>query len=343
MTLKNQKIIIDLDNTITINDLSKSYQNKPVNEKVVDTLKNISDKEIVIFTARNMKTHKGDLKKIHKLTKPIAEAWLKKHNISYDEIIFGKPWCKENGHYVDDKNLSLEEFIFKFSGPYSKNTVDIVIPFYNESKNIIYAYHEIKKLDRLFNIKNYIFVDNGSTDNSQKYFDEIKNIDNKIKVVEVKNNIGYGNGMKQGIDNARSDIIITNHADCQFDAYSFFYQNIPELLDSNPLSIFPRRLNRPFMDRLNTKILQIFMSVISFDKVSDFNGQPKLFKKNEVKNILEFPDDFTFDFHLWKSIQKKSVFPIIQKPRFEGQSSWANNFKKRFKIFISYLISSTKK
>lgn len=343
MALRNQKIIIDLDNTITINDTTKSYQDKPVNEKVVSTLKNINDQEIVIFTARNMKTHKGDLKKILKLTKPVAEEWLKKHNISYNEIIFGKPWCKENGHYVDDKNLSIEEFIFKFSGPYSKNTVDVVIPFYNESKNIINAYHEIKKLDRLFNIKNYVFVDNGSLDDSQKYFEEVINIDNKVKVIKVKNNIGYGNGMKQGIANSSSDIIITNHADCQFDAYSFFYQNIQEFFDSTPTSIFPKRLNRPFIDKLNTKILRFFMSIISLKKVSDFNGQPKLFNKSDLKNILEFPNDFTFDFYLWKRIQNKSVYPVIQKPRFVGQSSWANNFIKRLRIFMSYLIAATKK
>ena len=66
-----------------------------------------------------MRTFNGDLKKINQITKPIAIKWLKNNNVDFDDIIFGKPWAGDNGWYVDDRNLSLEEFIFKFDGPFA--------------------------------------------------------------------------------------------------------------------------------------------------------------------------------------------------------------------------------
>ena len=112
MKISNRQIIIDLDNTITINDYSKEYQNKDVNKAVVETMRKIKSDEITILTARNMKTYAGDIEKINNFTKPIAVKWLRDNKIEYNNIIFGKPWCKEEGHYVDDKNISIEEFIF---------------------------------------------------------------------------------------------------------------------------------------------------------------------------------------------------------------------------------------
>ena len=38
---------------------------------------------------------------------------------------------------IDDKNISNEEFTFKSSGPYCDRTVNVVIPFFNEEKNIL--------------------------------------------------------------------------------------------------------------------------------------------------------------------------------------------------------------
>ena len=36
--------------------------------------------------------------------------WLKKHDVPYDEIWVGKPWCGDNGFYVDDRAIRPSEF-----------------------------------------------------------------------------------------------------------------------------------------------------------------------------------------------------------------------------------------
>ncbi|KZZ68263.1 capsular biosynthesis protein, partial [Oleiphilus sp. HI0130] len=66
--------------------------------------------DIVISTARNMRTYEGNVGKINVHTLPVIMAWLDKHNIPYDEIIVGKPWCGYEGFYVDDKSVRPSEF-----------------------------------------------------------------------------------------------------------------------------------------------------------------------------------------------------------------------------------------
>ncbi len=156
--MKENKLIIDLDSTITVDDKSLDYPIKPVNTTGTGNHDESNKKfDITIFTARNMKSFNGDLQKIHEHTKPIALKWLAENSIPYNDIIFGKPYCGEEGHYVDDKNISVEEFIFKFSGPYRNASIDMVVPFYNEEGNIMEMYRDLKKLERLFHIRKYLF------------------------------------------------------------------------------------------------------------------------------------------------------------------------------------------
>ena len=59
------------------------------------------------MTARNMATHNNNLGKIIANQAPIVFEWLKKHEIPYDEIHFGKPLAD---FYIDDKAIRLEDW-----------------------------------------------------------------------------------------------------------------------------------------------------------------------------------------------------------------------------------------
>ena len=109
---KKPKLVIDIDDTITINDSSSSYEYKLPRLDVVKKILEYKEKgfEIILFTARNMYTHQGDINKIHEQTSPILINWLEQHNIPYDQLIFGKPWCGLGGFYVDDKAIRPNEF-----------------------------------------------------------------------------------------------------------------------------------------------------------------------------------------------------------------------------------------
>ena len=57
-----------------------------------------------------MRTYEGNLGKINKYTLPVIIDWLEKNRVPYDEIYLGKPWCGQEGFYVDDRAIRPSEF-----------------------------------------------------------------------------------------------------------------------------------------------------------------------------------------------------------------------------------------
>ncbi len=106
-----KRIIIDLDGTLTI-DAETDYQDKPLNQEVFDACRKYKAMgfEIVVSTSRNMRTYEGNLGKINVHTLPGIIEWLEKHDLPFDEIHIGKPWCGFEGFYVDDKSIRPSEF-----------------------------------------------------------------------------------------------------------------------------------------------------------------------------------------------------------------------------------------
>lgn len=107
-----KRLIFDLDNTISFSIDSNYIDSKP-DLVIIDRMRTYKDKgfEIIISTSRNMRTYKGNLGKINAHTLPIIIEWLDKHNVPYDEIIVGKPWCGTDGFYIDDRAIRPSEFL----------------------------------------------------------------------------------------------------------------------------------------------------------------------------------------------------------------------------------------
>ncbi|WP_341938854.1 HAD hydrolase family protein [Marinimicrobium sp. C2-29] len=107
-----KKIVIDLDGTLTI-DSEGSYSEKPLNFDVLVACRKYKEIgfEIIISTSRNMRTYEGNVGKINVHTLPGIIKWLEKHEVPYDEIHVGKPWCGFEGFYVDDKAIRPSEFL----------------------------------------------------------------------------------------------------------------------------------------------------------------------------------------------------------------------------------------
>lgn len=107
-----KRLIMDLDNTISLTE-NGDYKNA---EPIIEVIEKIKDYkaqgfEIVISSSRNMRTHNGNVGKINVHTLPIIIAWLDEHDVPYDEIYVGKPWCGHDGFYVDDRAIRPDEFI----------------------------------------------------------------------------------------------------------------------------------------------------------------------------------------------------------------------------------------
>ena len=343
------RILIDLDGTIAEIEKDVSYKNRKVIKEVADAVKNAvkMGHDVTIFTSRNMRKYNGNIDKILKYTKPVVLKWLAEKGIQYNDVVFGKTWCGENGYYVDDRNLHIEEYGFKFNGPYAEESFDVVVSFYNEENNVKKAHENNKKLERLLFIDKYIYVNNGSRDNTYQYLKELKKNDEKIIVVDIKDNLGYGYGYKSGFRVSGADNIITNHADSQFDAYSFLYSNIEELSKYKYMvpNIFPIRKNRPPFDSFNTIIVKLIVSLIQGRRIREFNGQPKVIRKRDINGKIElFPDDFTFDLKLYLSItdNNKLFLSVLQKNRIHGVSTWNFGVMAKIKLFYNYIYFAAK-
>ena len=109
-----KNLVLDIDKTLTKGD-NKDYNLVSPNLEVINKVREYKEKgfNIILFTARNMRTHNNNIGKITAQTLPIIFKWLEKHDVPFDEIYVGKPWCGDDGFYVDDKAIRPSEFISK--------------------------------------------------------------------------------------------------------------------------------------------------------------------------------------------------------------------------------------
>ena len=106
-----KRLIVDLDNTITVTEHGDYVHSKAV-LPTIEAIKKYKKEgfEIVIFSSRNMRTYEANVGKINIYTLPNIVNWLNNHDVPYDEIVVGKPWCGFEGFYIDDSAIRPSEF-----------------------------------------------------------------------------------------------------------------------------------------------------------------------------------------------------------------------------------------
>jgi capsule biosynthesis phosphatase len=116
MSLKDKSICFDLDDTIcfpnhNFDDTRRKYDAAKPNEKLIEAMRELRKKGfyITILSARRMLTHNGDIAKIIEDVESVTRDWLKRHDVPYDRLVFGKPYSST--WYVDDKSLTPGQFI----------------------------------------------------------------------------------------------------------------------------------------------------------------------------------------------------------------------------------------
>lgn len=107
-------LVVDIDGTLCgIKAAGESYADLVPKQAMLDKLREYQAKgyRVLLFTARNMQTHKNNLGLINKHTAPVLLEWLAKWDVPYDEILFGKPWPRKKGFYIDDRTVRPDEFL----------------------------------------------------------------------------------------------------------------------------------------------------------------------------------------------------------------------------------------
>ena len=107
-------LVVDVDGTLC--DLKKegeSYDDLAPRKDMLAKLREYQGKgyRICLFSSRNMRTYHGSIGLINKHTAPQLIRWLEEWEVPYDEIIFGKPWPRKKGFYIDDRAIRPDEFL----------------------------------------------------------------------------------------------------------------------------------------------------------------------------------------------------------------------------------------
>jgi len=104
--------------------------------------------------------------------------------------------------------------------------LDLVIPVYNEQEGIR-TFHEslvAVKLPEGFS-RRYIYVDDGSTDETATLLEQMALADPQISVIRLSRNFGHQAALTAGLDAAEGDVIVTMDGDGQHPA-----SLIPEMM-----------------------------------------------------------------------------------------------------------------
>jgi glycosyltransferase involved in cell wall biosynthesis len=212
----------------------------------------------------------------------------------------------------------------------------LVIPCFNESKNLPSLFEKINFLLKNNRIQ-VVLVNNGSFDDSHKTILKLKPLSKNFKYLRIKKNIGYGNGILQGLRKSDGEIIGWTHADMQTNPLDFLVA-IKFFNTKNNIFVKGRRYGRSPLDYFFTFSMSVFETLLFKKKMFDINAQPTAFSKVFFEKIPSPPEDFSFDlffyFHALEQGLKIYRFPVYFGKRQFGVSSWNTGWLSRYK-FIS--------
>lgn len=158
--------------------------------------------------------------------------------------------------------------------------ISVVVPVYNEAKNIYELFHSLngvlEKTNRAYQI---IFVDDGSRDDSLKMLKDLKKKEANLKVIALRRNYGQTAAIDAGIKSSSGKVIITIDGDLQNDP-----QDIPNLLRElekgyDVVSGWRYQRNDSFIRDALSKLAYLLREFILADKVHDSGCTLKAFRR----------------------------------------------------------------
>ena len=110
---QRKTLIFDVDGTISLAPSNGDYSNCLPIEEMCKKIRfeHSQGTYIILFTSRNMRSFNGNIGLINKYTSQILINWLFKNHIPFVEIYFGKPWGEGGMNYIDDKFLSIGNYL----------------------------------------------------------------------------------------------------------------------------------------------------------------------------------------------------------------------------------------
>ena len=94
--------------------------------------------------------------------------------------------------------------------------VSVVVPAYNEEPNLRFLHEHLSRVfDAIDDRAEFVFVDDGSTDNTRAALTQLHKDDARVKAIFLSRNFGQSAALTAGIEAAKGDAIIVMDADGQ--------------------------------------------------------------------------------------------------------------------------------
>ncbi|MGH9551837.1 MAG: glycosyltransferase family 2 protein [Terriglobales bacterium] len=218
-------------------------------------------------------------------------------------------------------------------------TLSVVIPCYNESKNIPLILDRFSQVINRLDVE-LLLIDNGSTDDSPAVLQEHLPGYKFAATYRVPVNQGYGFGILQGLSQvaSRSEFIGWTHADMQTDP-----ADILRALEMIEKSAEPKRAyakglrhGRTFAENVFTCGMAVFETMLLQTSLWDINAQPNIFHHTFFESWKNPPHDFSLDLYAFYQARQQKLdvvrFDVKFPPRIYGESKWNTGIAARWKF-----------
>tara|TARA_Y100000591_G_scaffold184155_1_gene159042 strand:+ start:823 stop:1542 length:720 start_codon:yes stop_codon:yes gene_type:complete len=213
-------------------------------------------------------------------------------------------------------------------------SLSIIIPVYNEGKNLEKTVNNLRKIKKNIKKFNLIFIDDFSTDNTLNILNKLSKKYSFIKIHKNKKK-GLGSAIEEGIKRSNFNYVAVFMADSSdsINDLNRYYKTIStKKYDAILGSRFikdSKIKDYPFFKYFLNRIFNNFVKLIFFSDYNDFTNAFKIYKKSVLKELLPIVSE-NFNVFLeipLKIISRKYTYKIIP-------ISWQNRKvgKSNFKI-----------
>ena len=201
--------------------------------------------------------------------------------------------------------------------------ISIVIPIYNEEANIEKLTESI--LTALSDIEyEVLFINDGSTDNSEKEIQEKIKSNSHIKLINLRRNYGQTAAMQAGFDHSKGNIVIPMDGDLQNDP-----KDIPMLIEKindgyDVVSGWRKiRSDKKLTRIIPSKIANMLISKISGIHLHDYGCTLKAYRKDILNDIKLYGEMHRFIpiYASWEGAKVTEV-AVHHHPRTAGKTKY---------------------
>jgi glycosyltransferase involved in cell wall biosynthesis len=203
--------------------------------------------------------------------------------------------------------------------------LSVVIPIFNEEKNITPLYRELKTVLEGMRAKyEVIFVDDGSADGSNEVLQGLAQNDKRVKVIQFRKNFGQTAAIAAGVEHAQGEIIVTMDGDGQNDP-----RDIPRLLEKleqgyDVASGWRKHREDPLLKkRFPSALANRLISWLTGVRLHDYGCTLKAYRRDILKDVRLYGEMHRFipAYASWVGARITEM-EVAHHPRRHGKSKY---------------------